>query len=361
MRASRVFLLETIVASALIALGAMPLYAAGAQAAVAPAADQRAPTAVEEALAGYSCGPGVATTIDDAHYQCINDRIASLRARFGYDLGLLTKTERQTIDRTCGNLRTAEGRDAYIACVNKALVPLHVSKAPSEAPADPDASTAADSSATPSPAKPLVAWWVWLSVVLGAGVVAAGVFVVMPRIKAGRHRCRTCGSKAPPTGDLCADCRKHAAEALRQAAAERAERERAEQEEKVRIEQEARRLEQAELDARARHEEQERRYAIEREARQREEEMQRAATAAQVSFTPAPVDDNHDAFDPHAVLGVAPGADADAVHAAYQAARTKYDPEVVAHLGDEVQAHFRVKAEAVERAYELLSAAQQPV
>lgn len=303
----------------------------------------------------------MATTIDDAHYQCINERIEALRARFGYDLGLLSKTERQTIEKTCGSLRTAERRDAYIACVDKALAPLHVSKAPTEAPADPDAPSAADSSASASPARPLVAWWVWLFVALGAGAAAAGVFIVLPRIKAARHRCRTCGAKAPPTGDLCADCRKHAAESLRQAAAERADRERAEQEERSRIEQEARRLEQAELDARARHEERERRYAIERETRQREEEMQRALAPAQASFAPGTIDDDHDAFDPHAVLGVPPGAGPDAVQAAYQAARTKYDPEVVAHLGDEVQAHFRVKAEAVERAYELLNAAQQPV
>ena len=45
-----------------------------------------------------------------------------------------------------------------------------------------------------------------------------------------------------------------------------------------------------------------------------------------------------------------------AIDAAYQLAKTKYDPDVVSHLGDEAQAHFKAKAQAVELAYQILSA-----
>jgi len=55
------------------------------------------------------------------------------------------------------------------------------------------------------------------------------------------------------------------------------------------------------------------------------------------------------------VLGVARQADPVRIRAAYEAAKAKYQPDAVSHLGDDVQQHFRVKAEAVDRAYEMLS------
>ena len=45
----------------------------------------------------------------------------------------------------------------------------------------------------------------------------------------------------------------------------------------------------------------------------------------------------------------------DDIRAAYEQAKTKYDPDLVSHLGDEARAHFQTKAESVERAYQMLS------
>jgi DnaJ-domain-containing protein 1 len=63
-------------------------------------------------------------------------------------------------------------------------------------------------------------------------------------------------------------------------------------------------------------------------------------------------------FDPHAVLGVAPGADAEEIRAAYEQAKAKYDPRQYEHLGLELQAHFKAKADAVERAFQTLHASE---
>ena len=62
-------------------------------------------------------------------------------------------------------------------------------------------------------------------------------------------------------------------------------------------------------------------------------------------------------FDPHAVLGVSPDANRESIVSAYEQAKSKYDAEQVAHLSAEVQEHFRQKAQAVERAYQMLTAA----
>ena len=59
--------------------------------------------------------------------------------------------------------------------------------------------------------------------------------------------------------------------------------------------------------------------------------------------------------DPYAVLGVSLDAGQDAIEAACQAGRLKYAQENVAHLGPELQEHYKRKAEAVERAYQMLS------
>ena len=65
-----------------------------------------------------------------------------------------------------------------------------------------------------------------------------------------------------------------------------------------------------------------------------------------------------DVFDPYVVLGVPSEAGPDAIRAAYQEAMTKYDPKLVEFLGDEAQAHFKTKAQSIERAFHMLSGAQ---
>jgi preprotein translocase subunit Sec63 len=60
-------------------------------------------------------------------------------------------------------------------------------------------------------------------------------------------------------------------------------------------------------------------------------------------------------FDPYVVLGVSRTAGQNDVHVAYEQARSKYDPDLVSHLGDDARAHFQAKAQSVERAYQMLT------
>ena len=60
-------------------------------------------------------------------------------------------------------------------------------------------------------------------------------------------------------------------------------------------------------------------------------------------------------INPFNILGVSRDATQGAIRAAYQEARPKYDPEQVAHLGAELQEHFKAKAQAVEQAYQQLT------
>ena len=59
-------------------------------------------------------------------------------------------------------------------------------------------------------------------------------------------------------------------------------------------------------------------------------------------------------FNPYVVLGSLPDATPDDIRAAYEDARSKFDPNRVSHLGVEVQRHFKAKALAVDRAYQQL-------
>jgi preprotein translocase subunit Sec63 len=82
---------------------------------------------------------------------------------------------------------------------------------------------------------------------------------------------------------------------------------------------------------------------------------------ATVSVTAVPLSasvEQTDVFDPYVVLGVPSEAGPDAIRVAYQQAMTKYDPQQVEFLGDEAQAHFKTKAQSIERAYQMLSGAQ---
>ena len=336
---------------------------AGSAAAVgrvqAPAQDSRAPTAIEGALAEYACGPRTPATTDDDRYQCISDRVEELRGDFGYNLSRLSAPRRRAIDKACGPLRTDIAREAYITCVSGELATMRKKKAAPDAAAAQDAAAEAPESVVPSADPPAVApssnWVGWLIGFLGVGVVAAAGGVVAMRVKTSRHRCRGCGIKVPPSGDLCPDCRKQAAEALRQAAAERDHHERAQQEEKRRREEEAeRRRARDEAEAQLRREQEERRQRDreEEDARLREEEKRRHEAERQRQNDPAAAEA---AFDPYVILSVSRDAAHDTVAKAYEEARSKYDPSAVSHLGAEVQNHFKAKAEAVERAYQMIA------
>ena len=60
-------------------------------------------------------------------------------------------------------------------------------------------------------------------------------------------------------------------------------------------------------------------------------------------------------FDPYVVLGVPRLASQDEIKRAYREMMTKYHPDKVSHLGSEFREMARVRAEAINRAYEMLS------
>ena len=89
------------------------------------------------------------------------------------------------------------------------------------------------------------------------------------------------------------------------------------------------------------------------EARQREEHARHQEEEARQRSQSTVVAE--EVFDPYAVLDVPKGASKVAIDAAYLEAKAKYDPEHVSHLGMDLQEHFKLKAQAVERAYQMLS------
>jgi hypothetical protein len=255
-------------------------------------------------------------------------------------------------------LRAAGQREAYLDCLGNQLVTLHnqrknaavtqevaVAPSPLLAPMAAPVQTARGSSWTSA---------IVIGGTLGTVLVAAGFVFLTRRPRRALHRCRTCGVDVPDS-DLCPICRHEAAEALRGANAERAQQQRAQEEEERR--QHEQELEQREQKAR---DEQEARLREQEMARQlaADEELQRLTDGAAVSApveTLAPAVDESEVFDPYVVLGVRHDAGLEDIRAAYEQARTKYDPDLVSHLGDEARAHFQAKAESVERAYQILS------
>ena len=357
----------TLGATCATALAAAPVTAAGAitQEPSSQAAEQSAPTPVEQALMEHWCSATRATSAGDAgaYPICLSAQLQSLRSDFGRDLSRLTASERRAVDAVCNRIRTAEGRDAYVACLGAQLVTLRNRRGRSAAPPaqaavpPPTADTATATAVVPGVAGASArtsrgSLMIWIAALLAAAGLAAGATVLMKRRRP-PTRCRTCGLQLQGGGDLCPNCRHEAAEALRRASTERAESERAQEDaarrqrehedewrrQKERQDEEERQR----LQDRARQEEQARR---EEEARRRaEEEAQERSRFGAAG----------EAFDPHAVLGLPADASAETIRAAYEKAKSKYDADHVAHLSAEVQAHFRAKAEAVERAYLLLT------
>jgi len=162
------------------------------------------------------------------------------------------------------------------------------------------------------------------------------------------RKCRVCGKEGLQSSDLCPACRRDTAEGLRRAATERADQARAEEKQRHDTAQEKERLWQAQLQEQARLRQLEEARHQQDEARLRHlEEAARQRREAADAF--------QETFDPYAILGVQRGAAREAIDAAYQDARSKYDPDQVGYLGDELQEHFKSKAKAVERAYQLLT------
>ncbi|HMD33777.1 MAG TPA: DnaJ domain-containing protein, partial [Vicinamibacterales bacterium] len=183
-------------------------------------------------------------------------------------------------------------------------------------------------------------------------------FVVMRTRGAKTKKCKSCGADTPAEAEseFCENCRKQMAEAARQRKADQTEQaRRAAEEAKRESDQKARRLELQKT-----REAEEKRVREYEELKQREYESKVAEALRPNTPEPAPTSPyDANAFDPHAILGLAADATPEAITAAYQAAKKKYDPDLVGHLSEEVQAHYREKAEAVEKAYQTLTGGSQ--
>lgn len=320
-------------------------------------------TALEQALIEHACiatrpagAPGT-----DAHQDCLDAQLLVLRTDFGRDLSRLSSAERKTLDSVCSALRTTRGRDAYVGCLSGELNALRnrrkrASPSPSEATPLPLSSPSpppADAAPPAAASSGLSA--VWIGAAIAIVLAAAGCVLFVVKARRGRRICRVCGGVAE-RGDLCQKCRHDAAEGVRRAATERADEQRAQEEEQRRLRErhEEQRRQKAREDQDARLREQEDARQREARARQRLEEEARlregpAGPSGQTAMA------LQDVFDPYAVLGVSRDASKEAIGAAYQAARLKYEPDQVAHLSVELQEHYKVKAQAVDRAYQMLT------
>jgi hypothetical protein len=346
--------LTRVAAVALLTLGAGTVSAQEAP-------EEPKPSAVEHALVEYLCrtvhGPTMIGT--EVYQSCYSAQLASLREPFGVNLANLTRADRRNLDAWCGSMQAAGDRDAYLACLNRQLVRLKDQRAAKAKAAEPEleedlqpsqpAAVPLEAVTAPAPPAPPPASSsrLWLALAIGGVASAGGTAFILLRRKRGPKLtpCRTCGEKFEGSGDLCANCRHEAAEARRRAIAERAE------EERLRIEKAKRDAELLEEEARreqARRDEA-LRMAAEVEQRRREEQERRLQRAQAENAV-----DQDAVFDPHAVLGLPPDATADQIRAAYEKAKAKYDSSQYEHLGVELQAHFKTKAEAVERAFQML-------
>jgi hypothetical protein len=324
----------------------------------ASAQDEPRPSAIEHALVEYLCrmvhGPTMIGS--DVYQSCYAEQLKALREPFGADLSNLTRADRRSLDAWCGKMQAAGDRDAYLACLNRQLVRLkeeRAAKAKSgeavqEEPQEIESPAPAEAIAAVEPPPPPRAssGTLWLVLAIGGVASAGGTAFMLMRGKRTRFTvCRGCGAAVEGTGDMCANCRHEAAEARRRALAERAEEERL-QAEKAKLEAERQdeewRREQAQR-------EEAMRLSAEAEQRRREEQEKRLQRARAETM------DREDVFDPHAILGVAPDATADQIRAAYAQAKAKYDPSNYEHLGIELQTHFKAKADAVERAFQVLN------
>jgi DnaJ-domain-containing protein 1 len=327
--------------------------------------DSKVPTAIEQALIERACSATELSAEIDAHRQCVDAQLLSLRADFGRDLSRLSGPDRRRIDAACNRLHTMERREAYLDCLGGQLVTLsnrlHRGKpaVPEDAAVAPSPLVAPSVASAP-PARPVSSWPSAATMILGtigSVLAAAGVVLLAVRSRRAGRPCRVCGVEVPDS-DLCPACRHEAAEARRQAAVERAQNEKAqEEEERRKLEYEAEQREQrARDDEEARVREQELAQQQEQQQQQQlqtEEDANPPSHAAVIPTVPAVEEDA--VFDPYAVLGVPCEAGQDDIRTAYQQAKTKYDPDLVSFLGDEAQTHFKAKAESIERAYRMLS------
>jgi hypothetical protein len=325
--------------------------------------DPSPPTAIEQALVERACSNVASgrTFETDPHAQCLAAQLVWLRNDFGRDLRRLSASERSMLDSSCSRVQTSQGREAYLDCITGQLTALRNRRnrakgaaaepppvtAPLANTAPPDTTSAQRAS---SPTAMIIG-----GVLLTIAAIAAGALALLRNRR--QRTCCECGAAVPDSGDLCSDCRRSAAEEVRRVATERLTQERAadEQQRKLRAQEEEQRR-------RAARKEEEARLRVLEDARQREETRRREEQArrqaedalrrSQVAAVESrPVEE----FDPYVVLGVPRDTTRERIRAAYEEAKTKYDHENVAHLGVDIQDYYHAKAEAVDRAYQMLA------
>jgi DnaJ-like protein len=324
--------------------------------------EETAATPIEQALIEHVCSvvPPSGGPESDRYLVCLRSQLSSLRADFGRDLGRLSAADRKTLDSVCNRVRNAQGRDAYLDCLGAQLLSIRNKRsrgtsppAPEAAPLPTPAEIEAPGGAPPAQQQSAGSASVWIGAIVLIVLAAGGGALFFLKTRRASHKCRVCASDVPAAGDLCQKCRHEAAEAVRRAAAERAEQARAQEAEQKRQkeqeEEQRREKAQQEDEDRLLLEHQQR----QEEARKRAEEERRQEEEAREQRQSAVVPQEE--FDPYAVLEVARNASKDDIRAAYEEAKVKCDPAQVSHLGDEVQEHFRLKSQAVERAYQILT------
>ena len=340
-------------------IGVLPLVIALA----APAPPAGAPTPKEQALMEHACRSVQAGLAHDAYERCLETRLQSLRADFGSDLSKLSASARGKIDAACSIAQTQRDREGYLDCLSEQLAALSAAATRGRQPAQTVATTPPpDAAPLPVEAAPPEAGGLTSAMVgvtaVGLTLVAIGGAVVVFRMKTNRAQqvCRVCGAGVDGTADLCPACRHEAAAALRQAAIDRAEQKRAAETDARRLQEEAeaQRLEQQRREQLAERRRLDEARRAEEEAARREELAQRDAEERRRAEAAASFDADDSVFDPYAALGLPPGAGEADVRAAYEEAKVKYDPELVADLGYDAKEHFKQKFRAVERAYRML-------
>jgi hypothetical protein len=205
----------------------------------------------------------------------------------------------------------------------------------------------------------------WLVVTLALatlGVAGVGLVMANKKVRPQAPRvCRACGTGVEGAGDLCVPCRHEAAEALRRAASERAERARSaddpDPQQGERDEDDRQRQALEAEDAQRQHQELARQ--AEEAAPQAEEEALRRKAEEAEAQRQAICTEEDAVFDPYGALDIPPDANADVIQAAHTRAKAKYDAREVEDMGDQIKLHYRQKAEAADRAFQMLTGAHE--
>jgi hypothetical protein len=187
--------------------------------------DRSGPTAIEHAMAEFTCRL-TAVSGPDSYQTCYGARLAALRADFGRDLERLTPAERRGIDSACTPVRDAQGRDAYLQCLSGQLAAIAVRRIPGGSPLPsgespslaPGTEIAGMQAASGQAAPDSSGGWLWVAVVGLGATAAGGAYFAFSRPRRIQRVCRECGTDLATPGDLCAPCRHAAADAARRQA-----------------------------------------------------------------------------------------------------------------------------------------------